>query len=418
MRNINSNILFISGTPASKTNGAGQRTYLILKALREIGSVDLVYVVNKEFKINKQEVIAFSKNEFDIENVFLFKVSYFKFSSPHFFKPLNWILYKLQIFEKNFLFDKDYEEDQHLSKFIKNLISSKKYQYIVCRYFGPYLKAGCNKLHSVILDFDDLPLSKYSTKSGTVCQKIKNRILLLSTKRKIFNKINKSTFILSPNESENKYFKKFNFTYLPNIPLDSINQGYCKTYNTNSTKPIILTVGSMNYAPNIKGVFFFVEKVLPFILHEYPEAEYWIVGHGMSSEEKEKLESYNGVKVLGFISDLKGIYSLAWFSVIPIFEGGGSNIKTVESIFYGKPVLATPYASRGYNFISREDIILANDLNSFKAAALELIKNEPLRKVLVSNSSKRAEERYSYKVFPKTIKVVFDQLEENSIYSS
>ena len=44
---------------------------------------------------------------------------------------------------------------------------------------------------------------------------------------------------------------------------------------------------------------------------------------------------------------------------MPIAEGGGSNIKVAEAFIYGKFVIASPFASRGYeNFIDSEYLML------------------------------------------------------------
>src|SRR6185503_21305679 len=46
--------------------------------------------------------------------------------------------------------------------------------------------------------------------------------------------------------------------------------------------------------------------------------------------------------------DLAALIALASCIVLPITIGGGSNIKTAEAIFSGKPVVGTTLSLRGY----------------------------------------------------------------------
>ena len=51
---------------------------------------------------------------------------------------------------------------------------------------------------------------------------------------------------------------------------------------------------------------------------------------------------------------------------MPIWEGGGSNLKTAQALVSGKYILSTNYAFRGYEeFASTESLLLTDDAKSF-----------------------------------------------------
>lgn len=106
-------------------------------------------------------------------------------------------------------------------------------------------------------------------------------------------------------------------------------------------KPYLLFCGSY-FPPNIQGLSWFIEKVLPHIPYDLH-----IVGFDM---EKFK-SSHERIKNWGTVTDLLPHYQNALAVVAPLFAPGGMKTKTVEALSYGKKLFATEYALLG---ISRE----------------------------------------------------------------
>ncbi|MCX9538429.1 glycosyltransferase, partial [Vibrio cholerae] len=64
--------------------------------------------------------------------------------------------------------------------------------------------------------------------------------------------------------------------------------------------------------------------------------------------------NFDKIKRLGFVTDneLTALIQEASVIILPISDGGGSNLKTAEAILSGKPVVATKMACRGYDRIA------------------------------------------------------------------
>jgi glycosyltransferase involved in cell wall biosynthesis len=166
----------------------------------------------------------------------------------------------------------------------------------------------------------------------------------------------------------------------------------------------------MFYGPNVEGVTFFSTRVLPHIKNLYPDTEYWIAGAGLPEEARAHLGQIPGVKILGRVDDLESLYKIAWFTVIPIFSGAGTNIKVIESIFYGKPVIATPFANKGYPFCHEKEILIANTDDQFTEACQRLISDATLRSQITANGTKKARDNFSYQYFREAIHKALAQI--------
>lgn len=79
----------------------------------------------------------------------------------------------------------------------------------------------------------------------------------------------------------------------------------------------------------------------------------------------------NRVILVGRLSEarLQGLLATADVIILPVLEGGGSNLKTAEAIISNKPVVATTHAFRSYeDFTQLPNIYIADDAIKFQTA--------------------------------------------------
>ncbi len=95
---------------------------------------------------------------------------------------------------------------------------------------------------------------------------------------------------------------------------------------------------------NVQGYLYFVKRVLPYVLREEPSFLLQVMGMwppGIS------VAAAAGIVLRGFVPDLSVEYATASFSVCPVFAGTGQQIKIVEAMAHGLPVVAlSPAAAR------------------------------------------------------------------------
>lgn len=111
--------------------------------------------------------------------------------------------------------------------------------------------------------------------------------------------------------------------------------------NTDSVKKLLF-VGK-NYYPNIVGLKWFYEKVLPGLDGDF---ELQIVGRGLEYLAEEMND--RRANVIGEVDSLDEYYRDADIVIIPLFDGGGMKSKTVEAISYGKTIIGTDEGLVGF----------------------------------------------------------------------
>lgn len=119
---------------------------------------------------------------------------------------------------------------------------------------------------------------------------------------------------------------------------DRENRLECLTHNK---KIQALFIGS-NFPPNINGISWFVNNVLPKV-----QIKLRIIGKGMGI----LIDKFNdsNIEIIDFVEDLSFYIKEADFIVLPIFEGSGMKVKTCEALMFGKNIIGTSEAFCGYD---------------------------------------------------------------------
>ena len=79
---------------------------------------------------------------------------------------------------------------------------------------------------------------------------------------------------------------------------------------------------------------------MPAVWTRMPEATLAVAGRGLDLEAPD-----SRVELMGFVDDLGAEYARAAAVVVPLLGGGGSPLKLIEGLAYGRPVVATDHAA-------------------------------------------------------------------------
>lgn len=135
-----------------------------------------------------------------------------------------------------------------------------------------------------------------------------------------------------------------------------------------------LFAGSFTYFPNSDSVSFFCSEILPLIIESTTEnININIVGSGLSGKYEKELSKNRNVHYLGFVDDIVHEYQKADAVIVPIRAGGGTRIKIIEALSYGKPVISTYEGAEGLGLTDGEEILLASTSRQFAEKSLRLI---------------------------------------------
>ncbi|AWI79762.1 hypothetical protein CEW87_10495 [Parazoarcus communis] len=158
----------------------------------------------------------------------------------------------------------------------------------------------------------------------------------------------------------------------------------------------LLFLGTMTYQPNEDAAQFFCAEVLPLVrarAHNSTSFHLEIVGRGPSSAV-QALADAPDVTVTGDVDSVESSYERADIVIAPIRFGGGTRIKILEALAYGRPVVSTTVGAEGLDLIPERDILIADTPEAFADACLRLAADETLRIRLAQSGRRRFENLY------------------------
>jgi glycosyltransferase involved in cell wall biosynthesis len=129
----------------------------------------------------------------------------------------------------------------------------------------------------------------------------------------------------------------------------------------------ILIVASANY-PNFLGVVWFLNEILPHV----PDVSVKIIGNIDQEFRRRDPELFRQHAPLftGYTADLNKAYADAAAVLLPVTDGFGISIKTIEALSSGAPLIATEPAFRGMglDLAKLANVTLASDPQAFAVA--------------------------------------------------
>ncbi len=179
------------------------------------------------------------------------------------------------------------------------------------------------------------------------------------------------------------------------------------------SRPIILMVGIYSYGPNADGADFLIAEIMPIIRSRIPGAELWLVGR--SPEHIKSFERQpEGVRFLGFVDDIDSIYREARVVACPIRFGSGTRVKLVEAAAWGKAIVSTTLGAEGLGMTHGTDILLEDRANTFAAACIRLLQDDPLCELLAKNARALAQSTFDRKEIVERLAARFSQALEST----
>lgn len=158
------------------------------------------------------------------------------------------------------------------------------------------------------------------------------------------------------------------------------------------TQPFCLFVGSQ-HAPNIRGVEE-IRKIAQSFVQKYPDinCNFIVVGNCWKPEYQDNFLS------LGKVENqlLSLLYKQASLIIAPILSGTGTSLKIMEGMAYGKVILGTTVAFRGYPVTSQQDVIICDCLTDYPLQIADLLHKEQKRQEIGCNAKKLAQD-YDYR---------------------
>jgi glycosyltransferase involved in cell wall biosynthesis len=159
----------------------------------------------------------------------------------------------------------------------------------------------------------------------------------------------------------------------------------------------LLFVGNLAYRPNADAVRWLAEAILPRVRASLPGVCLRVVGRA-PPPDLERLGERHGVALEGELPDLRPAYRRAFACVAPLRAGGGTRLKVLEAMAFGRPVVSTSVGCEGLPVSHGEHVLLADSPEDFAAWVVRLAGDPGLRARVCAAARRLVEERLDWDV--------------------
>jgi glycosyltransferase involved in cell wall biosynthesis len=165
--------------------------------------------------------------------------------------------------------------------------------------------------------------------------------------------------------------------------------------NTYSGSPVFL-MGPNNF--NLQGYLYLAMRVLPRLRMKIPTATFKIIG-----KTSVTLPEIEGLERLGYVENILPLYEQAPFAICPLLGGTGMQIKIVEAMAHGVPVIALKNVAESSPLEHGRNGFIASNGDEFAGFAAMLLRDRALCREMGREARETVVSRFSQEAFTKRL---------------
>lgn len=345
-------ILFVSPqSPWPADSGGAQRSFLLYQALKRLGEVDLVLVTANE---PPEETLRTLREDFGLKAVIKPHPGGLTLRRLHFgYGPVGVNVLRLTrwlLRSRDTLF-----RSGPMAAEMRRLVRAGGYDLAVGRYLWSVVQTGVIDELPTWLDFDDLESEIWQSRAdeagGRLLKGYYRQIAgSYAARQRQFARRLAGGWVAKPRDVER--LGRPGLGVLPNIPFGNYPRPAAPLDYTGGDALNVIGVAAFDYRPNLLGFDWFVTQVWPRVAARFPKARLNLVGRLKDEDAAARWRQVEGVVLHGRVPELPPYYASALFSVAPVFQGGGTNIKVIEALAFGRCCVGTTHALKGFEGLS------------------------------------------------------------------
>ncbi len=166
-----------------------------------------------------------------------------------------------------------------------------------------------------------------------------------------------------------------------------------------------ILIANFEWKPNIEGVEWFVQQVLPLLPPSY---RFHIAGKE-SHRALRHLQHIPNLQIHGYVEDARQLYQRAQFTFVPLLSGGGIRIKILEAMAMELPVVTTSVGAEGIEAGEQDGVFRCDDPATF-ARTIQYFFEHPDRTAAMGKAARqRVLERYTWRALVGTMLTAYRQ---------
>ncbi|HWJ53845.1 MAG TPA: glycosyltransferase family 4 protein, partial [Propionibacteriaceae bacterium] len=160
--------------------------------------------------------------------------------------------------------------------------------------------------------------------------------------------------------------------HVPSFALGT-RQPAVGSQRTPSGRPTVVFLGALDVATNHDAVAWFAEHSWPLVRAAVPDCRWYVVGRRPTTEVRSLVSRTAGAELHADVAEPAAFLAAADVSINPAVSGSGVNIKLVEYLAAGAPVVSTSRGSSGLGLRPGRDLLVADTPAGFAAAVGDLL---------------------------------------------
>ena len=170
----------------------------------------------------------------------------------------------------------------------------------------------------------------------------------------------------------------------------------------------VVFCGNMRYEPNVRAAKYLVEKVMPLVWKQLPEARLLLAG-ACPKPQVAKL-ACERVAVIDSPADIRECYAAAKIFAAPMLTGSGLQNKLLEAMSMKLPCVTTSIANDSLNAEVGRQVLVGDTADTFAAHLVSLLQDEAQRHQLAANGYAFVHSRYSWEQACNKLEAILQSL--------
>ena len=170
----------------------------------------------------------------------------------------------------------------------------------------------------------------------------------------------------------------------------------------------VAILGSLEWAPNVQGLEWFLANVWPLVLQKLPQAHLHIAGKNPPA----KLLSLKvpNTTMHGTVPNATAFLLAHPVLAVPLLAGGGMRLKVVEAMALGRCIVSTTIGAEGIPAEDKKHLLLADSAEDFANALVAALTHKSLQQKLGSNARELAKEKYAWEGLVRNFEKFYREL--------
>ena len=363
--------------------------------IKQLSKTYDVYLISLTDKLVKPSDLA-QLNEF-CKEIYIYPISF-----------VSRILNLLKTFINNRPFQVNYFYRRSIQKKINQNISQIKPDHIFCQLVRTALYVKENYSIPKTLDYMDA-FSKGLERRIQISHFLEKPFVKMEHKRmKQFENLAFEFFdnklIISKNDrSQITHIDHSKIKIIPN----GIDSNYFKNIKVEKKFDLIF-IGNLNYKPNIEAAKFIAKEIYPRLKLRLPNIKIHIAG---SNPNKKILRLANkGIKVSGWVEDIRKSYCSGKVFFAPMTIGSGLQNKLLEAMSLSIPCITSKLCNESLMGKNMKNIIIGNNIEDYLEKIIQILNDVKLRNKIGNSGRKYVVENFSWESSNKAlIKILNDK---------